>query len=68
MTDLDDALADLGPYNPSQKYSYTKCAEKYGVNRSTLSRRHRGKCRDKKRDMRNNNTSIHNKSVSLSNT
>ena len=48
MTDLDDALADLGPLKPGDKPNYAKTAKKFGVDRTTLSRRHRGVTSDRK--------------------
>ena len=36
------ALAEIAQLSPSQKIPYTQIAEKYGVVRSTLTRRHAG--------------------------
>ena len=44
MPELEDALADLGPWKAGESYAYTATAKKFGCNRSTLSRRHRGVC------------------------
>ena len=41
MAPIDDALADLESLKPDEPFSYTKTADKYGVVRSTLIRRHK---------------------------
>jgi len=41
MAPIDDALAEIDSLDASEKLCYTKIANKYGVERSTLSRRHR---------------------------
>jgi hypothetical protein len=41
MAPIDDALADLESLPSGQDFSYTDIAAKWGVQRSTLSRRHR---------------------------
>src|SRR4051794_33419514 len=43
MAPIDDALADLKSLKPGESINFTQIAKKYGVNRSTLSRRWRGK-------------------------
>jgi hypothetical protein len=42
MGAMDDALAALESMSEGEKFCYQKIADRYGVNRSTLSRRHRG--------------------------
>ena len=42
MGSIEAALADLSLLEPGEKVNYTAIADKHGVNRSTLSRRHRG--------------------------
>ena len=42
MAPIDDALAELESLEPGEEYSYRKIAAKYGVVRSTLTRRHQG--------------------------
>jgi hypothetical protein len=42
MAPIDDALAAIGSNELGEHLIYQKYADKYGVNRSTLSRRHRG--------------------------
>ena len=42
MAPIDDALAELESLEPREEYSYRKIAAKYGVVRSTLTRRHQG--------------------------
>ncbi|KAF1364640.1 hypothetical protein EJ07DRAFT_97400 [Lizonia empirigonia] len=44
---LNQALAEIAQLSPSKKIQYTQIAEKYGVERSTLSRRHRGVTRSR---------------------
>lgn len=39
---MEAALADMESLEPEEKLNYTKIAEKHGVNRVTLSRRHQG--------------------------
>jgi hypothetical protein len=41
MTSMEDALAALESLDPGKSYSYSEIARKHGVDRSTLSRRHR---------------------------
>ena len=40
MAPIDEALTAIEALEPGTKLSYTKLAAKYGVGRSTLSRRH----------------------------
>jgi hypothetical protein len=47
MAPIDDAIAAIERQELGEEFSYQKYANKYGVNRSTLSRRHRGKSRSK---------------------
>jgi hypothetical protein len=42
MSPIDDALASLESLKPGESINYTQVANKYGCDRSTLSRRHRG--------------------------
>ena len=42
MGDIDAALAALDALKAGESFSYTEIAKQYGVQRSTLSRRHRG--------------------------
>jgi hypothetical protein len=42
MGAIDDALAEIESLEPGEHFVYQKIADKYGVSRSTLSRRHRG--------------------------
>ena len=42
MNPIDKAIEELNSYELGEKPSYTKVAEKYGVSRSTLARRHKG--------------------------
>jgi hypothetical protein len=42
MPGLSDALAEIHSLDPSEQFTYTKIAEKHGVDRSTLARKHRG--------------------------
>jgi hypothetical protein len=42
MTAIDKAIEDLESHESGPQYPYQKYATKWGVNRSTLSRRHRG--------------------------
>ncbi|KAF1364047.1 hypothetical protein EJ07DRAFT_172976 [Lizonia empirigonia] len=44
---LNQALAEIAQLSPSKKIQYTQIAENYGVERSTLSRRHRGVTRSR---------------------
>ena len=41
MGDIEAALDFLELLGPGEKINYTQIAQKYGVDRSTLSRRHR---------------------------
>ena len=42
MEPIDQALAALEALKPDESLNYTAVAKIYGVNRSTLSKRHRG--------------------------
>ena len=42
MSSIEAALAAIKSQEPGENICYTKIAQEYGVNRSTLSRRHRG--------------------------
>jgi len=42
MAPIDEAIEYLESLRPGEEFSYTEVAHKYGVVRSTLSRRHRG--------------------------
>ena len=42
MAPIDDALASLESLKPGESINYTQVADKYGCDRNTLSRRHRG--------------------------
>jgi hypothetical protein len=42
MSSIEAALAAIEALEPGEEICYTKIAQKYGVDRSTLSRRHRG--------------------------
>jgi hypothetical protein len=42
MGAMEDALAALESLGEGEKFCYQKITDRYGVNRSTLSRRHRG--------------------------
>ncbi|KAF1362722.1 hypothetical protein EJ07DRAFT_106390, partial [Lizonia empirigonia] len=44
---LDAALAEIAQLRPSEQIFYAHFAKKYGVDRSTLSRRHRGVTRSR---------------------
>jgi transcriptional regulator with XRE-family HTH domain len=39
---MEDALAAIESLGKGEKFTYQEIADRYGVNRSTLSRRHRG--------------------------
>jgi hypothetical protein len=41
MTGVDEALAEINAPEPGEKLVYQKIADKHGVDRSTLSRRHK---------------------------
>jgi DNA-binding IclR family transcriptional regulator len=41
MGAMEEALAAIKSLGEGEKFTYTKIAERYSVNRSTLSRRHR---------------------------
>ena len=43
MSPIQEAIEYLESRGPGDKFSYRKVAEKFGVNRTTLSRRHQGK-------------------------
>ncbi len=47
MTPIEEAIAELESLKLGESINYTKIAQKYGVDRSTLSRRHRGVQRSK---------------------
>ena len=42
MAPIDNALAAIKALKPEEKLVYQKIADQYGVDRSTLARRHRG--------------------------
>lgn len=42
MDSIEAALAEIESLGPGEKVNYSKIARKYGVDRSTLSRHHRG--------------------------
>jgi transposase-like protein len=42
MSSIDAALEAINSLKPGDSINYTKIAKEYGVDRSTLSRRHRG--------------------------
>jgi uncharacterized protein YerC len=42
MAPIDDALAAIKSLEPGENFTYQAIADKYGVSRCTLSRRHRG--------------------------
>jgi len=42
MAPIDDALAAIEALEPGEKLVYQKIADQFGVDRSTLARRHRG--------------------------
>jgi hypothetical protein len=42
MGAIEDAIAEIESLEPGEKFTYTAIADKYGVNRCTLSRRYRG--------------------------
>src|SRR6186713_2076005 len=48
MAPIDDALAEIESLEPGENLSYSKIANKYGVWRSTLTRRHKAKTRLRK--------------------
>ena len=48
MAPIDDALAEIESLGPGEKFSYTKIANKYGVWRLILTRRHKAKTRSRK--------------------
>ena len=50
---MELALAELESLEPGKHFSYAKIAKKYGVSRSTLSRRHRGVQGSKKQQYEN---------------
>ena len=41
MEEINAALAEIDSLDPGEQFSYTQIAEKHGVDRSTLARRHR---------------------------
>ena len=47
MAPIDDALAEIESLEPGENLSYSKIADKYGVWRSTLTRRHKAKTRSR---------------------
>jgi transposase-like protein len=42
MAPIDDAIAAIKSREAGEKFTYQSIADKFGVNRSTLSRRHKG--------------------------
>jgi hypothetical protein len=42
MGDIEAALAAIESLEPGEHFTYTEIADKYGVDRTTLSRRYRG--------------------------
>ncbi|KAF1951392.1 hypothetical protein CC80DRAFT_387103, partial [Byssothecium circinans] len=42
MDPIQAAIDEIESREPGEDFSYTEIATRYGVNRSTLSRRHRG--------------------------
>jgi transposase-like protein len=42
MDPIQAAIDEIESQEPGEKFTYTEIATKYGVDRSTLSRRHRG--------------------------
>ena len=42
MSPINEAIEDLKSHKPREQINYTQIAAKYGVDRSTLSRRWRG--------------------------
>jgi len=47
MALIDDALAEIESLEPGENLSYSKIADKYGVWRSTLTRRHKAETRSR---------------------
>ena len=47
MAPIDDALAEIESLEPGENLSYSKIADKYGVWRSTLTRRHKAETRSR---------------------
>jgi len=47
MAPIDDALAEIESLEPGEKFTYTEIANKYGLWRSTLTRRHQAKTRSR---------------------
>jgi hypothetical protein len=43
MSPIDAAIEEIKSLAPGEKFSYRKIAEKYGVERTTLARRHQAK-------------------------
>jgi hypothetical protein len=43
MSPIDAAIEEIKSLAPGEKFSYKKIAEKYGVERTTLARRHQAK-------------------------
>ena len=43
MDPIQEAITEINSRAPGASFSYTKFAAKYGVERSTLARRHQGK-------------------------
>jgi transposase-like protein len=45
MDPIQEAIKEIESREPGDKFSYREVARKYGVDRTTLSRRHQGKSR-----------------------
>ena len=43
MSNMEAALAAINNLEPGEPFTYTEIAKRFGVNRSTLSQRHRGR-------------------------
>jgi DNA-binding transcriptional regulator YhcF (GntR family) len=55
MSSIEAALAAIDSLEPGEKFSYRQIANKYGCNRTTLARRHKGvtvSCGDKAQNQR----------------
>ncbi|PVH91404.1 hypothetical protein DM02DRAFT_483149, partial [Periconia macrospinosa] len=48
VTSMDDALAYIDSLQPGVQWSYSKIAAQFGVERTTLARRHQGKSASRK--------------------
>ncbi|EUC40877.1 hypothetical protein COCMIDRAFT_77455, partial [Bipolaris oryzae ATCC 44560] len=44
MSNIEAALAAIDALGPGESFTYTEIAKRYGVVRSTLTRRHQGRC------------------------